>query len=195
MGKTFDVGLERLTGIGVPGIGETQEGGVTLPLQDAVTDLKFSPYLDATETKSAQPEMAVPQGSTFYLETFGCQMNDHDSEKVAGVLLGRGYRQGETPEAAKVILYNTCSIREKAAQKVFSRLGELRPAEERQGKRFNTEGTEEEQRVHQAENGAGSRSAQARVPVPQEAKHPSLRKIVNAGGGKIIGVLGCVAQQ
>jgi tRNA-2-methylthio-N6-dimethylallyladenosine synthase len=53
-------------------------------------------------------------------------MNDHDSEKVAGVLLSRGYQQVETPEAAGLILYNTCSIREKAAQKVFSRLGEYR---------------------------------------------------------------------
>jgi len=63
---------------------------------------------------------------TFFLETFGCQMNEHDSEKVAGLLLARGYRQVETPEAAGLILYNTCSIREKAAQKVFSRLGEYR---------------------------------------------------------------------
>jgi tRNA-2-methylthio-N6-dimethylallyladenosine synthase len=64
--------------------------------------------------------------ATFYLETFGCQMNDHDSEKVAGVLLARGYAQVDRPEDAGVILYNTCSIREKAAQKVFSRLGEYR---------------------------------------------------------------------
>ena len=53
-------------------------------------------------------------------------MNDHDSEKVAGLLLARGYRQGETPDAAGMIFYKTCSIREKAAQKVFSRLGEYR---------------------------------------------------------------------
>jgi len=63
---------------------------------------------------------------TFFLETFGCQMNEHDSEKVAGLLMARGYQQVETPEAAGLILYNTCSIREKAAQKVFSRLGEYR---------------------------------------------------------------------
>src|SRR5260370_24244768 len=63
---------------------------------------------------------------TFFLETFGCQMNEHDSEKVAGLLLARGYQQVETPEAAGLILYNTCSIREKAEQKVFSRLGEYR---------------------------------------------------------------------
>ena len=53
-------------------------------------------------------------------------MNVHDSEKVAGVLLGRGYRPAENPAQADLILYNTCSIREKAAQKVFSRLGEFR---------------------------------------------------------------------
>jgi tRNA-2-methylthio-N6-dimethylallyladenosine synthase len=70
--------------------------------------------------------VATGKRGTFFLETFGCQMNDHDSEKVAGVLLSRGYHQVETPEAASLILYNTCSIREKAAQKVFSRLGEYR---------------------------------------------------------------------
>ena len=70
--------------------------------------------------------VAAGQRGTFFLETFGCQMNDHDSEKVAGLLLSRGYQQVETPEAASLILYNTCSIREKAAQKVFSRLGEYR---------------------------------------------------------------------
>jgi len=65
-------------------------------------------------------------GRTFYIETFGCQMNVHDSEKVAGVLLRRGYRQVNTPDAAALVLYNTCSIREKAAQKVFSRLGQFK---------------------------------------------------------------------
>ena len=74
-----------------------------------------------------------PDGKTFYLETFGCQMNVHDSEKVAGVLLGRGYQQVETIDAARLVLYNTCSIREKAAQKIFSRLGAYRkyPGEEK----------------------------------------------------------------
>jgi len=63
---------------------------------------------------------------TFYLETFGCQMNAHDSEKVAGTLLARGYSQVETPEEADLILYNTCSIRDKAEQKVFSRLQQFK---------------------------------------------------------------------
>jgi tRNA-2-methylthio-N6-dimethylallyladenosine synthase len=100
MGNLFDVSLERLTGA------------------SAVATLETGPL--------AQPPPPASRG-TFYLETFGCQMNEHDSEKVAGVLLARGYRQVESIGAANVILYNTCSIREKAAQKVFSRLGEFRP--------------------------------------------------------------------
>src|ERR1700688_4539332 len=75
----------------------------------------------------------APGDKTFYLETFGCQMNVHDSEKVAGVLVGRGYQQVETIDAARLVLYNTCSIREKAAQKIYSRLGAYRkyPGEEK----------------------------------------------------------------
>jgi tRNA-2-methylthio-N6-dimethylallyladenosine synthase len=58
----------------------------------------------------------------FYIETFGCQMNAHDSEKVVGTLLARGYDQVETPDGAELVLYNTCSIRDKAEQRVFHRL-------------------------------------------------------------------------
>src|ERR1700738_984758 len=95
----------------------------------------FDISLDSLARRSVTPDNALSSdsfaashrdGATFFLETFGCQMNDHDSEKVAGVLLSRGYRQVESPHAASLILYNTCSIREKAAQKVFSRLGEYR---------------------------------------------------------------------
>jgi len=68
------------------------------------------------------------EGKTFYIETFGCQMNVHDSEKVAGVLMARGYCPVDSHQEADIILYNTCSIREKAAQKVFSRLGAFRKA-------------------------------------------------------------------
>src|SRR3981189_3497748 len=74
----------------------------------------------ATAGSSAEPH---PRGATFFLETFGCQMNDHDSEKVAGVLLSRGYRQVESPDTASLILYNTCRTRRKGAQKAVSRRG------------------------------------------------------------------------
>ncbi len=63
---------------------------------------------------------------TFYLETFGCQMNVHDSEKVVGTLMAQGYRQVRTPEEAGLVLYNTCSIRDKAEQKVFTRLANFK---------------------------------------------------------------------
>src|ERR1700710_1502695 len=62
-----------------------------------------------------------------YLETFGCQMNVLDSELVLGQLRAQGYETVEDSDAADVILYNTCSVREHAEQKVWSRLGELRP--------------------------------------------------------------------
>ena len=61
-----------------------------------------------------------------YLETFGCQMNVLDSELVLGQLRAHGYESIEDREQADVILYNTCSVREHAEQKVWSRLGELR---------------------------------------------------------------------
>jgi tRNA-2-methylthio-N6-dimethylallyladenosine synthase len=72
---------------------------------------------------------------TFYLETFGCQMNAHDSEKVIGTLEHEGYRQVESEEDAGLILYNTCSIRDKAEQRVFHRLDEYK-RQQKAGKRF-----------------------------------------------------------
>ncbi|MCC7349177.1 MAG: tRNA (N6-isopentenyl adenosine(37)-C2)-methylthiotransferase MiaB [Phycisphaerales bacterium] len=62
-----------------------------------------------------------------YLETFGCQMNVLDSELVLGQLRAHGYESTEDRDRADVILFNTCSVREHAEQKVWSRLGELRP--------------------------------------------------------------------
>jgi tRNA-2-methylthio-N6-dimethylallyladenosine synthase len=76
---------------------------------------------------------------TFYLETFGCQMNVHDSEKVVGTLVQEGYRQVETVEQADLILYNTCSIRDKAEQKVFHRLADYKKLQA-QGKQFGVLG-------------------------------------------------------
>ncbi len=66
------------------------------------------------------------QPKRFYLETFGCQMNAHDSEKVVGTLISEGYQQVNTVDEATLVLYNTCSIRDKAEQKVFHRLDEFK---------------------------------------------------------------------
>jgi len=150
MGNSFDISLERLAGFGLGG------GSAPAPqphpgrIHRASESGRFKGFGETQDPPSQNEEGAPtenprekPQGSrtrselhgyagekalegTFFLETFGCQMNDHDSEKVAGLLLARGYRQVESPDVAAVILYNTCSIREKAAQKIFSRLGEYR---------------------------------------------------------------------
>jgi len=94
--------------------------------------------------RCGKSECSPGSGTTFYIETFGCQMNAHDSEKVAGVLLGRGYQQVADIEAAKVVFTTRAASGRRRHRKVFSRLGEFR-------------------------------------------KHPD--------HGKVIGVLGCVAQQ
>jgi len=83
--------------------------------------------------------MGEPTTKTFYLETFGCQMNVHDSEKVIGTLISEGYRRVPTVEEAGLILYNTCSIRDKAEQKVFHRLADYKKLQA-QGKKFGVLG-------------------------------------------------------
>ena len=83
--------------------------------------------------------MRDPQDKKFYLETFGCQMNVHDSEKVIGTLISEGYRQVPTVEEADLILYNTCSVRDKAEQKVFHRLADYKRLQ-KEGKVFGVLG-------------------------------------------------------
>ena len=67
-----------------------------------------------------------PIGPAIYLETFGCQMNELDSELVTGHLQALGYQFVDQPSTADVVLFNTCSVREQAENKVFSRVGRLR---------------------------------------------------------------------
>jgi tRNA-2-methylthio-N6-dimethylallyladenosine synthase len=62
----------------------------------------------------------------FFIQTFGCQMNVYDSERIAQVLTARDYRQVDDPARADLILVNTCSVREKPEKKVYSALGRFR---------------------------------------------------------------------
>ncbi len=105
----------------------------TAPLGWGTRALYF-PYMSGVPQSTPQK----PQ-KTFYLETFGCQMNVHDSEKVVGTLIQEGYRQVETVEQADLVLYNTCSIRDKAEQKVFNRLSDYKKYK-KQGKTFGVLG-------------------------------------------------------
>ncbi|MDQ0216990.1 tRNA (N6-isopentenyl adenosine(37)-C2)-methylthiotransferase MiaB [Peribacillus cavernae] len=80
-----------------------------------------------------QDDFAIPEefrgmgeGRKFYIRTYGCQMNEHDTEVMAGIFMALGYEPSESVEDANVILLNTCAIRENAENKVFGELGHLK---------------------------------------------------------------------
>lgn len=78
---------------------------------------------------AALPDVSAEEAARarrFYIETWGCQMNELDSQRMAGQLMQQGVLPTREPEEADVILLNSCSIRDKAEQKVYSRLGEYR---------------------------------------------------------------------
>ena len=63
---------------------------------------------------------------TYFITTYGCQMNEHDSERMAGMLEAEGYRKADSPEDATVVLFNTCCIREKADTRLYGNLGHMK---------------------------------------------------------------------
>src|SRR5438105_14809721 len=69
----------------------------------------------------------------YLIETFGCQMNVHDSERMAGLLEQAGFEATDDAADADVIVINTCSVRERAEDKLYTRLGELRQLAAEQG--------------------------------------------------------------
>ncbi|HUX79221.1 MAG TPA: tRNA (N6-isopentenyl adenosine(37)-C2)-methylthiotransferase MiaB, partial [Alphaproteobacteria bacterium] len=62
-----------------------------------------------------------------YIKTYGCQMNVYDSGRMADILKPLGYTLAESPEGTDLVILNTCHIREKAEEKVYSDLGRIRP--------------------------------------------------------------------
>ncbi|HEX5007427.1 MAG TPA: tRNA (N6-isopentenyl adenosine(37)-C2)-methylthiotransferase MiaB [Hyphomonadaceae bacterium] len=76
----------------------------------------------------------APRG--LFIKTYGCQMNVYDSERMRDVLKPLGYAPVDTPEAAELVVLNTCHIREKATEKVFSELGRLKELKEESGGRL-----------------------------------------------------------
>ena len=63
---------------------------------------------------------------TFHMTTFGCQMNEHDSEILAGLLEDMGYTQADSRAEAQIVILNTCSVRENADKRFFGTLGQLK---------------------------------------------------------------------
>ena len=62
----------------------------------------------------------------FYIRTYGCQMNEHDTEVMAGIFMAIGYEPTDTCRRSQCVLLNTCAIRENAENKVFGELGHLK---------------------------------------------------------------------
>ncbi|MEF2547840.1 tRNA (N6-isopentenyl adenosine(37)-C2)-methylthiotransferase MiaB [Aurantimonas sp. E1-2-R+4] len=80
-----------------------------------------------TETIEArEPAAAGDKSRKVFIKTYGCQMNVYDSQRMGDALAKDGYRQTETMEDADLVLLNTCHIREKAAEKIYSELGRIR---------------------------------------------------------------------
>ncbi|MGN1413464.1 MAG: tRNA (N6-isopentenyl adenosine(37)-C2)-methylthiotransferase MiaB [Anaerovoracaceae bacterium] len=73
---------------------------------------------------------------SFHITTFGCQMNEHDSETLAGMLLERGYIQAKDRKDANIVIFNTCSVRENADKRFFGTLGQLKKKKMEQGENF-----------------------------------------------------------
>lgn len=85
---------------------------------------------------SVAPVQPGPAQKTFFIETWGCQMNDLDTQRMSGHLKLRGYRRVNDESSADLILLNTCSIREKSEHKMFTRLGNLRELKRQKGTRI-----------------------------------------------------------
>jgi tRNA-2-methylthio-N6-dimethylallyladenosine synthase len=70
---------------------------------------------------------------TYFIRTFGCQMNEHDSERLAGMLEEKGYARAGRPEEAAVVVFNTCCIRENADRRLYGNLGHMKTIKEQRG--------------------------------------------------------------
>lgn len=117
----------------------------------------------------------------YYISTFGCQMNVHDSEKMCGILQSEGYLEAESAQDADLVIFNTCSIRQKAEQKFFSELGRIKSLKKKKpGLVIAVAGC-----IAQQE---GKRMLK-RVPYVDHILGPQnihvLRDLVNGGGAKV----------
>jgi len=91
----------------------------------------FCPNHDPGDGRAKRGHGTIGLAKTLFIRTYGCQMNEYDSARMADVLAPHGYVPGHGPEDADMVILNTCHIREKASEKLFSELGRLRHAKAR----------------------------------------------------------------
>ncbi|WP_310618394.1 tRNA (N6-isopentenyl adenosine(37)-C2)-methylthiotransferase MiaB [Flexibacterium corallicola] len=138
---------------------------------------------------------AVPASSTdqkqerkVFVKTYGCQMNVYDSDRMSDALRAEGYSNTETMEDADLVILNTCHIREKAAEKVYSELGRVRKLKEEKAKNGKQMMVSVAGCVAQAEGAEISRRAPIVDLVVGPQSYHRLPELVNkaAGGSKVV---------
>ena len=90
-------------------------------------------YVDLNEINNKIKEINKNKNPKYIILTMGCQLNENDSEKMAGMLKGAGYSKTEKIEDADVIVFNTCCVRENAESRLFGKLGEVKKYKEEKG--------------------------------------------------------------
>src|SRR6478609_4927920 len=81
--------------------------------------------------RGRRPYTGAGMARRFYVRTYGCQMNEHDSECIGGLLAAEGMEATDDIEAADVVVFNTCCIRENADNKLYGHLGDLKALKQR----------------------------------------------------------------
>ncbi|MGL5530639.1 MAG: tRNA (N6-isopentenyl adenosine(37)-C2)-methylthiotransferase MiaB, partial [Culicoidibacterales bacterium] len=100
--------------------------GTAPSLKDAKKRTKTAPQVITDAFTIPTDMIQAGVGKTFFIRTYGCQMNEHDEEVMAGIFEQMGYTRTKEMEAADVVLLNTCAVRENAENKVFGELGHLK---------------------------------------------------------------------
>lgn len=98
-------------------------GSLNIPTKEPERQIYF---LDCCRNVLNQKRKELGRNPKMYIKTFGCQMNEHDSEKISGMLTSMGYDKADSTKEADFIIFNTCAIRENAELKVYGHLGALK---------------------------------------------------------------------
>lgn len=99
--------------------------------RELTTAISHQEALRQKEIIARLKERFENQNKTYFITTFGCQMNAHDSEKLKGILEEIGYTEADKEEVADFVVYNTCAVRENAEHRVYGRIGYLKTAKKR----------------------------------------------------------------
>ncbi len=89
--------------------------------------IQYQMYMQSIRQLADAHALEHGEKPRFIIKTYGCQMNEHDSEKIKAMLVQMGYQETEQLESAQIVIYNTCCVRENAELKVFGNLGALKP--------------------------------------------------------------------